>query len=232
MMHPRPTPWLATLPAVTIVLLVRHGRTGANARGVLAGRAPGVLLDGTGRRQARGLAGRVRGVPLTAVVHSPLERCAETATLMLAGRGDVPVHVDERLVECDYGDWSGRPLAELVREPLWATIQAEPSTVRFPAGEAMLAMAQRAVAGVTDWVGREPSGVVAMVSHGDVIKAILSEALGQPFDAFQRIAVSPGSVSVVAYPPQQRPLVLGMNLTGGRLRVPAAPAPAVGGGAG
>ncbi|MCU0263597.1 MAG: MSMEG_4193 family putative phosphomutase [Candidatus Nanopelagicales bacterium] len=216
---------------MTVVLLVRHGRTGANARGILAGRAPGVALDGTGRKQARALAGRLRAVPLTAVVHSPLERCAETAALMLDGRGEVPLHVDDRLVECDYGDWSGRPLAELAREPLWATVQAQPSAVRFPGGEAMLAMAKRAVASVGDWVRREPAGTVAMVTHGDVIKAILSDALGQPFDAFQRIAVSPGSVSVVAYPRDQRPVVLGINATAGRVRVPQAPAPTVGGGA-
>jgi probable phosphomutase (TIGR03848 family) len=224
---PRPT-----LRRVTIVLLVRHGRTAANAKGVLAGRAPGVVLDSVGRRQARGLVGRLRGVPLTAVVRSPLERCEQTAALLLEGRPEVPVHVEPRLIECDYGAWSGRPLADLAREPLWPTIQSQPSAVQFPDGESMLAMAQRSVEAVAEWAARHPDGVLAMVSHGDVIKAIVSDALGQPFDAFQRIAISPASISVIAHQPDQRPMVLGVNLTAGRIRVPAAPAPTVGGGAG
>jgi probable phosphomutase (TIGR03848 family) len=220
-----------TLRGVTIVLLVRHGRTAANARGILAGRAPGVALDGVGRRQARGLVGRLRGAPITAVVRSPLERCEQTAALLLEGRDGVPVHVEPRLVECDYGAWSGRPLAELAREPLWPTIQAQPSAVTFPEGESMLAMAQRSVEAVTEWAARHPDGVLAMVSHGDVIKAIVSDALGQPFDAFQRIAISPASISVIAHQAGQRPMVLGVNLTAGRVRLPSAPAPTVGGGA-
>jgi probable phosphomutase (TIGR03848 family) len=220
-----------TLRPVTIVLLVRHGRTAANARGILAGRAPGVELDGVGRRQARGLAGRLRGVPITAVVRSPLERCEQTAALLLDGRDGVPVEVEPRLVECDYGAWSGRPLAELAREPMWATIQAQPSAVTFPDGEAMLDMAHRAVAAAGDWAQRHPDGVLVLVSHGDVIKAIVSDALGQPFDAFQRIAISPASVSVIVHRDGQRPMVLGVNLTAGRVHVPSAPAPTVGGGA-
>ncbi|HEX6888425.1 MAG TPA: MSMEG_4193 family putative phosphomutase [Candidatus Nanopelagicales bacterium] len=217
---------------MAIVLLVRHGRTPANAQGLLAGRTSGVVLDAAGRRQARSLAGRLRGVALTAVVHSPLERCVETTDLMLAGRDPSPPrHVDDRLIECDYGAWTGQRLAELAKDPLWASVQATPSAVRFPQGEAMQAMADRAVASARDWAAREPEGVLALVSHGDVIKAILSDALGQPFDAFQRIAVSPASVSVVAYG-SHGCSVLGMNLTSGRLRMaPAAAAPTVGGGA-
>lgn len=218
-----------------VVLLIRHGRTAANARGVLAGRLPGVGLDAHGRRQARSLGRRLRDVPLAAVVHSPLERCAQTAAGLLAERPDaVPVSEDARLVECDYGTWSGRPLAELAREPLWAQVQARPSEVVFPQGESMADMAARAVASAREHAAGHPDGVVALVSHGDVLKAVLSDALGQPFDEFQRIALSPGSVSVVAYG-SGRPMVLRMNDTGQRLRVaPSAPSarPTVGGGDG
>lgn len=218
-----------------IVLLIRHGRTAANAQGILAGRAPGIGLDAVGRRQARSLGSRLRGAHLSAVVHSPLQRCAETSEALLAGRPDpVPVHADARLLECDYGDWTGRPLAQLAQEPLWGRVQSAPASVVFPQGEAMAAMAARGVAAARDWAARHPDGVVALVSHGDVLKAILSDALGQPLDHFQRIALSPGSVSVVAYG-RDRPTVLGMNDTGRRLALgpdPAAARPTVGGGDG
>jgi probable phosphomutase (TIGR03848 family) len=217
---------------VTSVVLIRHGRTSANATGVLAGRAPGVLLDAQGRRQARTLGTRLRDVPLDAVVHSPLERCVHTADGVLANRPDIARHTDDRLAECDYGDWTGRSLAELATEPLWPVIQDTPSSVTFPGGESMLAMAARATAAVADWAARYPEGVVAVVSHGDVIKAILSDALGQPLDRFQRIVVGPGSLSVVRYD-ADRAMVLRMNDTGRSLPIHAnSGRPTVGGGAG
>jgi probable phosphomutase (TIGR03848 family) len=216
---------------VTTLVLIRHGRTAANATGLLAGRTPGVPLDAVGRRQARVLGTRLRDVRLDALVHSPLERCIQTADAVLAGR-PVDRQADDRLTECDYGDWTGRPLAELAREPLWPVIQEAPSSVTFPGGEAMRAMAERATSAVDDWVARHPEGIVAIVSHGDVIKAILSRALGQPLDEFQRIVVGPGSVSVVRYH-ANRSMVLRMNDTGRALPVdPAAGRPTVGGGTG
>ena len=217
---------------MTTVVLIRHGRTSANASGILAGRAPGVGLDAVGRRQARTLGTRLRDVPLDAVVHSPLERCIQTTDGLLGRRPDVARHVDERLSECDYGDWTGRALAELATDPLWPVIQERPSSVTFPGGESMLAMAQRATVAVAEWVSTHPDGVVAVVSHGDVIKAILSDALGQPLDAFQRIVVGPGSLSVVRYDPE-RAMVLRMNDTGRALPVhTSAGRPTVGGGTG
>ncbi len=215
---------------MTTVLLIRHGRTSANASGILAGRAPGVPLDAQGRRQARSLGTRLRSVPLAAVVHSPLERCVQTADGVLRERAEVNRHADDRLVECDYGRWTGASLSELATEPLWPAIQAQPSGVTFPDGESLPAMAQRAVASVQGWVGAYPDATIALVSHGDVLKAILSHALGQPFDEFQRIVVSPGSVSVVKYG-TDRPVVLRMNDSGRALPVESAVgAPTVGGG--
>lgn len=218
---------------MTTVLLIRHGRTRANSSGILAGRLPGVELDGVGRRQVRSVAARLRGMPIDEVVHSPLERCVQTAAGLVEQRGEpVPLRADQRLLECDYGDWTGRPLAELATEQLWQTVQRQPSAAVFPNGESMVEMAARGVSAVADATARHPEGVVAIVSHGDVIKAILSDALGQPLDAFQRIAVAPGSVSVVVYGPD-RPTVVRMNETGGRLRLHrSAAAPTVGGGAG
>ncbi len=205
---------------MTTVLLIRHGRTKANADGVLAGWTPGVVLDDTGAGQARDLAGRLAVVPLTAVVTSPLERTRETTDLMLEGRATpVPVHVDERVGECRYGDWTGGSLKTLAKEPMWKVVQAHPSAAVFPGdeGESMAHMQHRAVTAVREWNDRlGPEAIYAVVSHGDVIKAILADALGMHLDQFQRLRVDPCSVSVVDYTPL-RPFVARTNDVGGSL---------------
>jgi probable phosphomutase (TIGR03848 family) len=202
------------------VLLIRHGRTQANADGVLAGWTPGVTLDDRGREQARALGTRLTGLALAAVVTSPLERTVETADVMLDGAGmQPPRHLDERVGECRYGDWTGGSLKALAKDPLWKVVQSHPSSVVFPgeSGESMLAMQTRAVSAVRDWNSRvDHDAVYAVVSHGDVIKAILADALGSHLDQFQRIIVDPCSVSIVSYT-STRPYVVRTNDTGGDL---------------
>jgi probable phosphomutase (TIGR03848 family) len=198
------------------VILVRHGRTTANAAGVLAGRTPGVRLDEHGRDQARKVGERLAGVRLAQLVTSPLERCRETATALRSAEHPRPV-VDRALTECDYGDWQGQPLKTLAKEKLWATVQAQPSAAIFPGGESMPAMMQRAAAAVRR---RDASladdDVWVAVSHGDIIKAVLADALGMHLDLFQRINVDPASVSIVRYT-GSRPYVLAMNTHAGEL---------------
>ena len=199
---------------MTTVLLVRHGRTHANAGGVLAGRAEGVGLDDEGCGQARALGTRLQPLQLDAVVVSPLQRTRETADLLLGDRS-VPRHEDERVVECDYGDWTGRSLKELAREPLWKVVQSHPSAAAFPAGESLAGMQHRAVSAVREWnASLGDDAVYAVVSHGDVIKAILADALGMHLDQFQRIRVDPASLSVIQFTPL-RPFVERMNDTSG-----------------
>lgn len=220
---------------MTTLLLVRHGRTDANAGGLLAGWTPGVHLDGTGREQVTALAARLLAVPVAAVVTSPLERCRETAAALLAGRDATPEHVDERLGEVRYGEWTGRPLKELAEEPLWRVVQAHPSAAAFPGpdGEPMRAMASRAVAAVREWNERlGPDATWVAVSHGDVIKAVVADALGLHLDQFQRIHVDPASLTVVRYT-ELRPFVVRLNDVGGTvegLGAPAGPSDAVVGG--
>jgi 2,3-bisphosphoglycerate-dependent phosphoglycerate mutase len=202
------------------VILARHGRTTANASGVLAGRSKGVRLDEKGIEQARAAAARLDGVPLAAVVTSPLERCRDTARVLAEGR-DLRLQSDRGLLECDYGEWTGREIKELAKQPLWRTVQATPSAARFPGGESMAGMSARAVAAVRDrdaLIEAEsgPEAVWVAVSHGDVIKAVLADALGMHLDTFQRIVVDPASLSVVRYTPQ-RAFVLTMNSTAGAL---------------
>jgi len=245
------------------VVLVRHGRTTANATGVLAGRSAGVRLDEVGTGQAQRTAARLAVVPLAAVVSSPLVRCRQTAAAVLAaqqeafdaaprrGRGARPappeLELDKGLLECDYGEWQGRPLKELAKEKLWSAVQRTPSSVTFPGGESMREMQARGV----DAVRRHDAAVEAAhgpdatwvaVSHGDIIKSILAEALGSHLDLFQRVHVDPASVSIIRLV-DGSPSVLGTNthegdlswlaaaLKGGRARPRSADA-VVGGGAG
>lgn len=201
---------------MTTVLLIRHGRTTANADGTLAGWTPGVHLDDLGNEQAASLATRLAGVPLTAVLSSPLDRCQQTARA-IAEQRELAVQLDDDLGEVRYGDWTGQPLKTLSRDPLWKVVQQHPSAVTFPGkgGEGLAAMQARAVASVRRWNAELGSdAVVAVVSHGDVIKALLADALGMHLDLFQRITVDPASLSVVRYA-GTRPFVERINDGGG-----------------
>ena len=202
------------------VILVRHGRTTANATGILAGRATGVRLDETGLAQAQRVGERLAPVALARIVTSPLERCRQTATALRSQAHPRPV-VDRALTECDYGEWQGQPLKSLAKEKLWATVQAQPSSATFPGGESMPAMMARAAAACrrhdAELDAEHGAGAVwVAVSHGDVIKAVLADALGLHLDLFQRIQVDPASISIVRYT-GTRPYVLAMNTHAGDL---------------
>jgi probable phosphomutase (TIGR03848 family) len=200
---------------VTTVVLVRHGLT-AMTGPVLAGWTPGLHLDERGEEQAAALAERLRPVPFDAVVSSPLDRCLDTAAAVLEGR-DQQLEVDDRLGECRYGDWTGRPLKELAKDPLWKVVQNHPSAVVFPGpeGEALRDTQARAVSAVRAHNARlGPDATWLACSHGDVIKAVVADALGLHLDGFQRISIDPCSVTVVRYT-ELRPFVVRVNDTGG-----------------
>ena len=213
---------IVILGAVPTLLLIRHGRTTANASGLLAGWTPGVGLDERGQEQARVLGERLRELPVCRVVASPLQRTVETAEPIAAAHG-IRVETVTDLGEARYGAWTGRKLAELAKEELWQTVQRVPSAAVFPpsddfAHESLAAMSARAVAAVRTLDAEVravhgPRAIWVAVSHGDVIKAILADALGTHLDQFQRIHVDPAAVSVIRYP-VGRPMVLGMNGSG------------------
>ena len=212
---------------MTTVVLIRHGRSTANADGILAGRAEGVELDDTGRDQATRLGTLLGNATIKAAYRSPSLRCQQTATLL----GQPDAEVLAGLDECDYGAWTNRKLMDLAGESLWTTIQSEPSAVRFPDGETMLGMSARAIGAIQTIRERHEKGdVVLVVSHGDVIKAILSDALAQHFDNFQRLNVAPASVSIVDYS-HERPFVVCINANSDISGLLSAPTtPTVGGG--
>lgn len=199
------------------VILLRHGRSTSNTAGTLAGRSSGIDLDDKGREQASLVAERLGGLPIEEIVRSPLQRCEQTVEPLAARRGLTPV-VDDRLIEVDYGSWTGRTIKELLAEPLWKVVQQHPSAAVFPEGEGLAQVQARAVAAVRDHdrrladeYGRDVLWVVC--SHGDVIKSIIADAVGCHLDAFQRIVADPASISVVRYT-ATRSFVLRTNDTG------------------
>jgi probable phosphomutase (TIGR03848 family) len=187
---------------VGTLLLIRHGRTPANVQGILAGRSVGVELDQVGIDSATALGQRVKVLDVAHVVVSPLERTVQTGELVFAN--GVQMTKEAGLLECDYGTWQGRSLAELSLEPEWKIVQERPDEMVFPQGESMQAMSDRAIKTIRDWDMRlsqehGESVIWAAVSHGDIIKAICADALGISLRNFQRLLVDPASVSVIHY---------------------------------
>jgi probable phosphomutase (TIGR03848 family) len=194
-----------------LLLLLRHAvteQTGAR----LSGWTPGLHLSEAGREQAEALAGRLAPVPVDALYASPLERCQETAAA-LAEAKDLKVRTLEDVGEVRYGSWTGRTLKELAREPLWKIVQATPSAARFPDGESIFEMQARAVLAVERLREAHPAQAVAVCSHADVIKALVCHYLGMHLDLFQRVVVSPASVTALAFGPV--PHLVRLNDTGG-----------------
>ena len=202
-------------PKLTTVLLVRHGQTATTGK-VLPGRARGLHLADTGREQAQRAATRIAELPAVAAVYcSPLERTRETAAPIAAARGLKAVPV-KGLLEADFGEWTGAELKSLFKLPEWRTVQQAPSSFRFPGGESFTEMQARIVTALDELRGRHPGETIVCVSHADPIKAAVAHAMGTHLDLFQRIVISPCSISAVAWSPSG-PIALTVNSTGGPL---------------
>lgn len=183
------------------LILIRHGRTPANEQGILAGRSAGVSLDEVGKSSALELQKKFADLEVKYVAASPLTRTVETAEIVFPQQ---KIDLIEDLIECEYGDWTGKKLSDLTKEPLWETIQKAPQQVTFPNGESMQQMSDRSVQAIKqkDAQLRELHGkdfIWAAVSHGDIIKAIIADALGLDLAKFQRIYVEPASISVLRF---------------------------------
>jgi probable phosphomutase (TIGR03848 family) len=195
-----------------MVLLVRHGRTPTTGR-VLPGRSPGLHLSEEGQRQAEVAAERIAGMgrPPVAVYASPLERTRETAA-PIARRLGLRVRNAHGLLECDIGQWTGQRLDRVAKRPEWERVQRWPTGFRFPGGESFAEMADRAYAAVLELAERHPGETVVAVSHADPIRAVAATAAGAPLDLFQRVVVSPCSITALAFG-AHGPLVLCVNAT-------------------
>jgi probable phosphoglycerate mutase len=199
-------------PSATTVLLVRHGQTPTTGK-VLPGRAKGLHLADLGREQADTTAANIAALSrVDAVYSSPLERAKETAAPIARARG-LRTRSARGLLECDFGTWTGRELKALMKLPEWQTVQRSPSTFRFPGGESFIEMQTRMVTCLDSLRAEHPGGTIVCVSHADTIKAAVAHAVGTPLDLFQRIVISPASVTAIVWTPNG-PIVLAVNSTG------------------
>ena len=187
----------STAAPVTRLVLARHAVT-AQTGPLLSGRQPGIALSEEGRRQAEALAGRLADLPVAAVYASPIERTTETAQAV-ARRHELEVRALDGVLEADYGEWTGRKLAELAKTDLWKVVQHAPSRASFPGGESLAAMQTRMVHALEGVVADHPGALVIVVSHADPIKAAIAHYTGVHLDLFQRIVVNPASVTAFAF---------------------------------
>lgn len=195
----------------TVLLLVRHGEAEATGKR-LYGRSPGVHLSERGRVQAEAVADRLAGLPIAAVVSSPLERCRETAT-RIAQRLRLRVRNEPGVLETDTGAWTGRTFGQIRRSRLWRRILAVPSSARFPDGESLSEVQARTVRALEAIASGHAGHAVVVVSHGDPIRLALAHYAGTHLDHFQRLEVAPGSVSAVTVG-SGVPRILRVNDTG------------------
>lgn len=202
-------------PPATLMLLVRHGHTPTTGAR-LPGRAPGLHLAEKGVAQAEAVAQRLRDLKrIDAVYASPLERAQETAKPIARAVG-LRVRTERGLNECDFGEWTGGELKQLSKLPEWQVVQRYPSGFRFPGGESFTEMQSRMTGAIAKLVERHRGGVVVGVSHADPIRAAVASALGTHLDLFQRIVISPCSVTAIVYG-SAGPVVLTVNHTDGAL---------------
>ena len=205
----------AETPRPTTVYFVRHGTTTTTGK-VLPGRAKGLHLSNEGQKQAEAVAQRLAALQkVDALYVSPLERTRETAAPIARARG-VKAIAERGLLECDFGDWTGAELKELSKRPEWKTVQQYPSGFRFPNGESFREMQTRITTTVASLCARHAGDTIVCVSHADPIKAAVADALGTHLDLFQRIVISPCSVTTIAYG-AHGPVVLGVNSATGDL---------------
>jgi probable phosphoglycerate mutase len=196
---------------VATLFLIRHGLTAVTGSR-LYGRTEGIHLDDRGRRQAAAIVDRFDGVRLSAIYSSPLERCVETVQ-PLADAQRLEVRIAEGLVEMDAGAWTGRTLASLRRLKLWKTVQQNPSRFHFPGGEGFADAQARIVDEVDRIARRHPRGRVAISTHGDLVRVLITHFGGAHLDHFQRVIADPGSVSAI-HLDDGTPRILLVNDTG------------------
>ena len=200
-------------PKPTTVLLVRHGQNDWVGKNKLAGWTPGVRLNAHGRKQAKSVGKRLAkaNAKLDAIYTSPLERTVETAEL-IAGYLDVPITEYREVGEVEYGKWTGKAIKKLAKDPRWSVVQYYPSNARFPEGESLYQMQARAVQAINNLVEKHPGETIMVVSHADLIKSVIAHCLGVHLDLFQRIVVSPASITTIVFT-FMRPMVYNVNDT-------------------
>ncbi|MBN2304884.1 MAG: MSMEG_4193 family putative phosphomutase [Anaerolineae bacterium] len=197
---------------MTDFLLVRHAINDWVKTGRLAGWTPGVHLNPDGQAQAQALGEHLAKTPLVAIYSSPLERTMETAEAIAAHHPKLRVQSLDDVGEVRYGQWQGKKLSHLRREKMWHTVQVYPSRAHFPGGEAIRQAQSRAVDALETLVAKHPTDRVVVVSHSDIIKLMVAHYLGAHLDMFQRIEISPASLTLIRLG-ANRPTIMRVNDT-------------------
>ena len=179
-----------------IVYLLRHAQSTANTKGILAGRDNSVELTKKGFKQAKNLVPVLEQLKVAKIYCSPLTRCIQTIDPYMQKRANAPFNIDERLIEMDYGSWSGKKLSSLARKREWRIVQSKPSSFTFPKGESFRTMRARVESILRELSNQKQS--ILLVTHGDIIKMFLAVAVGSKTDDFQRFFVEPGSLSTIS----------------------------------
>ena len=200
-------------PKPTTVLFVRHGQNDWVGKHKLAGWTPGVNLNAYGRKQAESVGKRLAksDTKIDKIYASPLERTVETAEL-IAKHLQMPITTYKKIGEVEYGDWTGKEIKKLAEKKEWAVVQYYPSNAQFPKGESLYEMQARGVQAVNKLVAKHPGETILLVSHADLIKSIVAHYLGVHLDLFQRIMVSPASITTIMFT-FMRPMVYTVNDT-------------------
>lgn len=178
-----------------IVYLLRHAQSVANVKGILAGQDDSVELSKEGFKQAQALIPYLKSINFSHVYSSPMTRCLQTVTPFMGKNPDLKFEVDKRIIEMNYGDWSGKKLSKLSKDKKWRSVQTKPSTFTFPGGESFKSMRKRVDMTLKDLSGKK--GPILVVTHGDIIKMMITSCLDLPIDRFQRFVAEPASLTII-----------------------------------
>lgn len=194
------------------VLLIRHAVNEYVETGKLAGRLEGVNLNEDGKAQAQALGQRLISAPIAIIYSSPLERTMQTAEAIHQHHPKIPLIRHEGILEVDYGDWQDKKINELSKRKMWDVIQEYPSRAYFPNGETMRHAQNRVVDVIESLAQKHPNDMIALVFHADLIKMAVAHYLGVHLDNFQRIVISPASISTLILG-HSRPYIANVNDT-------------------
>lgn len=197
---------------MTYILLIRHAVNDFVKTGKLAGRTPGVHLNDDGKAQAEALGARLADMKLHQIISSPLDRTQETAQAVQKHHPHLEIQTNEQIGEVDYGDWQGAKIASLRHRKMWSVIQEYPTRAYFPNGEAMRDVQVRAVNEIERLAREFPQDTIAIFSHADLIKMVVAHYLGMHLDVFQRIVISPASITGIQLG-HSRPFITVVNDT-------------------
>ena len=178
-----------------IIYLLRHAQSVANTKGILAGQDDSVELSKAGFKQAEALISYLSAIKFSKVYSSPLTRCIQTIAPFMEKNSKIDFQVDNRVIEMNYGKWSGRKLAALSKDPKWKNVQNNPAAFTFPQGESFKSMRKRVDLALADL--KTKKGPILVVTHGDIIKMAITSSLGLPINRFQSFVVEPASLTII-----------------------------------